>query len=198
MSLAISKARFKQFLNQARGANVMEVHVNRQNKRNAVVLKYNGKAPKMKTRVTAEWTIPRGELDDAAIDAAIKEFLGMLRKHRLVSTRLVIETVDERIRRELHQIAPTDHVFRQKNQVKPTMSHVGAGAVGSITRCDVGLDPEDRLDPGRSGGIVELDRGVEIAVIGDRDRIHAALTRSISRRTVIPPSSNEYSVWRWR
>ncbi len=84
MSLAISKARFKQFLNQARGANVMEVHVNRQNKRNAVVLKYNGKAPKMKTRVTAEWTIPRGELDDAAIDAAIKEFLGMLRKHFFV------------------------------------------------------------------------------------------------------------------
>ncbi len=46
----LSLAKFNQFVNQARGQNVHELHVNRQDRRKEILLRYNGKAPKKKRR----------------------------------------------------------------------------------------------------------------------------------------------------
>lgn len=82
---SVSKVRYQQFVNQARGQNVLEVHVNRQDRKNEVVIHYNGKAPKKKgSRLTGQWRITRGEKDAAAIDGEIKAFLEMARKHFFV------------------------------------------------------------------------------------------------------------------
>ena len=81
---AVNKVRFQQFLRQARGANVHEIHVNRLVKRNAIVLRYNGRAPKKKQRVTGEWQITKGERDEAEITADIHAFLAMAREHFFV------------------------------------------------------------------------------------------------------------------
>ena len=39
-------------------------------------------------------------------------------------------------------------------------------------RRDVGLDPDDRFDPGRGGRLVKFNRSMQVAVISDRDRGH--------------------------
>ncbi len=81
---AINRVRFQQFVRQARAAKVQEIHVNRSDKRNAVVLKYNGRAPRGRQRVTGEWTISRGDRDDAAIAKEVQSFLELARKQFFV------------------------------------------------------------------------------------------------------------------
>jgi hypothetical protein len=39
-------------------------------------------------------------------------------------------------------------------------------------RCDVGLDPDDRLDPHLGGAVVELAGAEHVSVIGHADRRH--------------------------
>ena len=64
------------------------------------------------------------------------------------------------------------------------MEGLGVGLallVGHRPAGDVGLDADDRLDALRPGRLVEGDRAVEGAVVGDRHRIHAQLGRRVDQ-----------------
>lgn len=76
----VNKIRFKQFVQQANGAKIFEIHANRENKTSSVVMKLNGRAPRGRLRITAEWTISTAEKDEATLTAEVKAFLDMARK----------------------------------------------------------------------------------------------------------------------
>ena len=76
----VNKVRYKNFVQQANGAKIFEIHVNREDKQSQVVLKFNGRAPRGNKRVTGEWTIAKGEKDADALQAEVKAFLDMARK----------------------------------------------------------------------------------------------------------------------
>ncbi|MGE0713486.1 MAG: hypothetical protein AB7N76_36420 [Planctomycetota bacterium] len=80
----VNKNRFQLFLRQAKGSKLFELHVNREDRRSEVVLRYNGTAPKQRNRLTGEWRIEKGEKDEAALQAEVKEFLALARAHFLV------------------------------------------------------------------------------------------------------------------
>lgn len=80
----VNKTRYKNFLQQARGAKIFEIHVNREDKQSAVVLKLNGRAPRGGKRVTGEWTIPKADKDETALTEAVKAFLDQARQSFLV------------------------------------------------------------------------------------------------------------------
>jgi hypothetical protein len=45
-------------------------------------------------------------------------------------------------------------------------------AIGALARREVRLASNDRLDPGRPGLLIKLDRAEHVAMIGHRDRFH--------------------------
>ena len=102
-----------------------------------------------------------------------------LLERALVHPRLVVEAVAKGVGTQLHEVPPAAEIEREQDEVEPTVGDTGPRAVPTIAglalpiRSDVGLDPENRLDPRRPGGGMELERRVEVAVIGDRDRGHA-------------------------
>ncbi len=82
---AINNVKFQQFLKQARGVQVLELHVSRQDRRKDVLLRYNGKGTgKQGKALVGEWTIARGEKDEAALEAEVQKFLELARKHFVV------------------------------------------------------------------------------------------------------------------
>ncbi len=76
----MNNVKYKQFVRQAKGANVTEIHINRVDKRSVVQLQYNGRAPKGRNRVNGQWLIDREERPDEAVVEEIKTFLSMARK----------------------------------------------------------------------------------------------------------------------
>jgi hypothetical protein len=80
MSEAMNKVKWNTFAKQAKGSDITEIHVDREDKGPQVVIKYNGKNRKGGRIVTGEWVIEKGEKDEAAIGAVIKEFLERARK----------------------------------------------------------------------------------------------------------------------
>lgn len=76
----VNTIRYKNFVQQANGAKIFEIHANREDKTSSVVIKLNGRAPRGKKRITAEWTISKAEKDEAALNAEVKEFLDLARK----------------------------------------------------------------------------------------------------------------------
>ena len=46
---------------------------------------------------------------------------------------------------------------------------------------DVGLVADDRVDLRGLGGLVKLERPVQIAVVGDRQGVHAQLDRAVDK-----------------
>jgi hypothetical protein len=81
---AVDKMRFQQFVKQAKGSKVFEIHVNREEKKNAILLRYNGRAPKQRTRLTGQWRIEKGEKEEGALQTEIVDFLTLARKHFFV------------------------------------------------------------------------------------------------------------------
>ena len=79
---AISKARFQQFLRQAKGVQLNEIHVRRQNKKKFVTLQYNGRTLKGKGRMAGEWQIPNDA--EETVTENINAFLAQARKHFFV------------------------------------------------------------------------------------------------------------------
>ena len=81
-------------------------------------------------------------------------------------------------------------------------------ALGAAVVDQVGLEPEDRLDPVLAAGLVVLDRAVHHPVVGEPERRHPELggaRRQPAVDLVAPlltilqaPSSSEYSLWTWR
>ena len=64
---------------------------------------------------------------------------------------------------------------------------------------EVGLEAQDRLDAVLPAGLVELDRAVHDAVVGEAERGLAEGRRAGGQAVdVAAPSSSEYSEWTWR
>ena len=63
--------------------------------------------------------------------------------------------------------------------MESAVRHTGSSPIASISRPtvavrrDVRLDPKNGLDSFRAGCRVEFERGVEISMVGDRDRGHS-------------------------
>jgi hypothetical protein len=77
---ALNKVKYQQFVRQARGAQISEVHVRRQDKGKAVHVQYNAKARKGRGQLNGVWSIARDEKSDEQIVTEIKTFLDLVRK----------------------------------------------------------------------------------------------------------------------
>src|SRR5437764_454922 len=56
--------------------------------------------------------------------------------------------------------------------MKPSIAAFSGFALGARPRRNIGLVTNDRVDPRLLALLVKLDRAVEVAVIGQRDRVH--------------------------
>jgi hypothetical protein len=95
------------------------------------------------------------------------------RKEFFVDARLVVKTFQKRGRREPHEVLKADAVHRQEREVEAGFLHSRRPAVAAILGGDVGLVADDRIDVVGFALVVELERPVEVAVVGDRHRVHA-------------------------
>ena len=98
---------------------------------------------------------------------------------RFVHPRLVVEAMDEGVGAELQKVLPARIVFGQQNQVEAAVGNPGIGLVRAVRAPavgigrDISLDAEDRFDAGLFGLGIEVDRAIEIAMIGHGNGIHA-------------------------
>ena len=105
---------------------------------------------------------------DLAAEAGAQsdEALAVLREVLAVDPGLVVVAVEVGVGDEPTQVLVADEVLGQQDQVE----RLGVGLallVGHRPPGDVGLDADDRLDPLRVRRLVEGDRPVQGAVVGD-------------------------------
>ena len=96
-------------------------------------------------------------------------------EQRAIDARLVVEPGEVRLGAQVQQVGPAGVVLSQQDQVVPAVGDAGVRAVVAIAGRDVGLDAQDRLDPGLVAREVEGDSPEQVAVVGDGDRVHAQL-----------------------
>ena len=91
----------------------------------------------------------------------------------------VVVTFEMRGRHQRDEVLVAGEALRQKDEMErlPVALDLRIAVVPAAAR-DVGLHPDDRLDPGCLCRGVEIDRPVERAVIGDRERRHAEVLRA--------------------
>ena len=97
-----------------------------------------------------------------------------------IDARLVVVAVDVGVGDEPAQVPVAGEVLGEEDQVEG----LGIGLallVGHRPAGDVRLDADDRLDALVPGRLVEGDRAVEGAVVGDRHRVHAQLGRRVDQ-----------------
>ena len=95
-------------------------------------------------------------------------------QHLLVDPRLAIEAFEEGGRRQLDQVLEADAVLGQQRQMVTGLFVLADFAfVPPIARRDVGFVADDRVDAGRLGLLIELQRAVQIAVVGQGQGVHA-------------------------
>ena len=93
-------------------------------------------------------------------------------------------------RGELDEVAEARVGGRQQGQVVALPAALGAAVVDQV-----GLEPEDRLDPVVAARLVVLDRAVHDPVVGQAERRHAQLGRPAASVSILQaPSSSEYSL----
>ncbi len=101
-----------------------------------------------------------------------------------VNPRAVIEAVEERAGSELHQVAVAAHIRREQRQVIVCLLAAGGGLlVLAAARRDVRLVADDRLHSRAGHRLVELDRAVEIPVVGQRAGLHLLRLRQLRERS---------------
>ncbi len=76
----MNKVKWQTFVRQAKGADITEIHVDREERAAAVLVKYNGKNRKGGRVVTGEWVVEKAGKDAVAVAAAIHAFLDRARK----------------------------------------------------------------------------------------------------------------------
>ena len=95
-------------------------------------------------------------------------------QHFLIYAWTAVVTLEEADRGELDQVLIADAVTRQEHQVR-----VGRRGVGDLlarvpaAERQIGLEPQDRADFAGFGFGIERPGAVEVAVVGDGERIHA-------------------------
>jgi len=89
-----------------------------------------------------------------------------------VDARLHVEALEEGAAGELAQVAVALHVLGEQGQmvVAAVQAALEATLVEARAGRHVGLEPDDRLDADAGGGLAELDRTVQVAVVGHRQR----------------------------
>jgi hypothetical protein len=85
MSDAMNKKKWLLFAKQAKGADIQEIHVAREDRGTSVILKYNAKAPRYGRVVTGEWHIETKDQDakdkdPAKVDEEVRAFLDKARR----------------------------------------------------------------------------------------------------------------------
>ena len=77
-----------------------------------------------------------------------------------------------RLARKLKQIAITRQILRQQRDVRlrPATSSLRRCPLMPRSKRDIPLHPNDRLDTRRLRGLVEIDRGVDVAMVRQRHR----------------------------
>ena len=120
-----------------------------------------------------------GDLAAQAGDQA-DQALAVAREVLEVDPRLVVVAVDVGVGDQPAQVLVAGVVLGQQDEVEGLA--VGLALLGGHrARRDVRLDADDRLDALGLRGLVEGDRAVEGAVVGDGHRIHALLGRRVDQ-----------------
>ncbi len=107
------------------------------------------------------------------------EALAVRAKELLVHARPVVVAVQVRGGHERDEVLITGEVLGQQHKVEglPVALDPRIAVEAAVAR-DVRLDADDRFYTRLAGGDVEVDRAVERAVIGERQRRHAELFRA--------------------
>ena len=90
----------------------------------------------------------------------------------LVDSRLIVKSVPETFRNDLHEILVSGVVFGQKDQM-PHHLVVGCVLVESGPGRRVDFTPDDRLDPRGFAGSVEIDHAEHDPVVRDGQGVHS-------------------------
>ena len=120
----------------------------------------------------------------------------VLGQHLLVDARLVVVALEVAPGDELDQVAVARLVLGTRTVSGCALvPAVLPGALDRGCRARCTAPAEDRLDAGRSRALVELDRAEHVAVVGERERGHAAAWPRArpALRGAPPPSSRLYS-----
>jgi hypothetical protein len=120
---------------------------------------------------------------------------GVLRERLEVGPRLVIEALEVGVGDELEEVLVAGEVLGEQAEVEDGFALVVGAALLLEARSfdEVELAADERLDALGLGGVVELDRAVEIAVIGEGDGGHAELDRAV-HQPVDPAAAVEQAV----
>ncbi len=120
----------------------------------------------------------RGQADEAL--AVAGEVL-------LVDARLVVVAIDVRVGDEATQVLIAGPVLGQQDEVAD-LGVLAALALGHRVTRDVGLHADDGLDALGGARLVERDRAVQRAMIGDGERVEAQALR-LGGQVVDPPEA---------
>ena len=109
--------------------------------------------------------------------------LGPFAQRGLVHPRPVVEAVDKRIAAELDEVLPSGVVLGEQNEVVTAVGDAAAGSLVPVARGHVRLDAENRFDPCCGSLGIQLDRPMEVAMVGHGYRIHPQLANLLDQRT---------------
>ena len=84
MSDAINKKKWMLFVKQAKGLDIAEIRIGREDRGGKAHLKYNAKAPRFGRMVVGEWLVELEGKDAAGVEGEIKAFLDKARKEFFV------------------------------------------------------------------------------------------------------------------
>ena len=90
----------------------------------------------------------------------------------MVDARVVVKALQLGDAGNLQQVLVAGSILRQQQQVGGLFVLLGVVLLDGAG-CQVGFQPDDGLDAGLSGGVVELDHTEHGAVVGDGDARHA-------------------------
>jgi hypothetical protein len=77
--MALNKVKWQQFVKQAKGLNITDVHIKREDRGGNALLKYNARARNGRI-ITGEWAIEAKGKEASAVDGEIRTFLELARK----------------------------------------------------------------------------------------------------------------------
>ena len=128
---------------------------------------------------------------DLAVEAGAEadQALGVLREVVPVDARLVVVAVEVRVGDDAAEVPIARPVLGQEDQVEGLGVRL-ALAVGHGPPGDVRLDADDRLDAALLAGLVERDRAVEGAVVGQGEAVEAERA-GLADEVVDPPQPVE-------